>query len=137
MTVLATRPRVSLPPPQLLDFEYDDEDLFQQQVTTFLAKLEHAGLIARWFPVPSGGHRNKAVARIMKARGLSRAGSADIAVLLLTGITAYCELKSIKGTLSDDQKEFRNVCQRVGAPWCVAKTLRQVIDFLAGAGVAL
>ena len=83
-----------------------------------------------WFPIPNGGFRSIGVAMKLKREGVRR-GPSDMVFVLPQGRTAWLELKVKGGSLSDDQKLFRNVCLTNGHHWAVAKNLNEAIEFLA------
>ena len=86
-----------------------------------------------WSAIPNGGKRNLSVAVKLKREGL-KPGSPDLYVMLPDGKIAWLELKVKGGSLSIEQQAFRNVCKRLGHHWAVAKTLDEVIAFLASLG---
>jgi hypothetical protein len=94
---------------------------------------EYLRLAARpesfWFAVGNGGRRPIGVARKLKAEGV-KAGVADLAFMLPWGRMAFLELKIKGGSLSPEQKQFRDICAALGHPWAVAKTLDEAIHFL-------
>ena len=51
------------------------------------------------------------------------AGVPDITIILPGGRTAYMEVKSAKGKLSDDQKAFRDAAQKRGAEWTLVRSV--------------
>ena len=86
-----------------------------------------------WSAIPNGGKRNLSVAVKLKREGL-KPGSPDLYVMLPEGKIAWLELKVKGGSLSLEQRMFRDVCQRLGHHWAVAKTLDEVIAFLQKIG---
>jgi len=76
---------------------------------------QYPELYHHFFSVPNGGLRRLTTAQILKAEG-AKPGVAD---LLLTipnqdyhGL--FIEMKTEKGTLSDNQKKFKSAIERVG-----------------------
>lgn len=59
-------------------------------------------------------------------------GVADIALVRPGGHAAYLELKSAKGHLSSDQRAFRDLCERNGTPYAVARTPDEAAEVLFG-----
>ena len=86
-----------------------------------------------WSAIPNGGKRNLSVAVKLKREGLKR-GSPDLYVMLPEGKIAWLELKVKGGSLSLEQRMFRDVCNRLGHHWAVAKSLDDVIAFLQKIG---
>ena len=54
--------------------------------------------------------------------------------MLPEGKIAWLELKAKGGSLSIEQRGFRDVCRRLGHHWAVAKSLDDVIAFLEKIG---
>lgn len=80
------------------------------------------------FAVPNGGNRNLREAARLKAEGVTP-GVADL-ILLLPSRThhALClELKTDKGRLSPQQKEWLSVAEKYGAKTAV---IRSIDDFI-------
>lgn len=110
-----------------------EQDLQIQQVEF----LDWA-LVAPWrfLHVPNGGYRTPAEAAIMKAMG-QKEGAADILFLGPRWPFVWIENKSLKGTLSDPQKEWRDWCHSIGAPWFLCRSLDDLVAACADAGVPL
>ena len=85
------------------------------------------------FAIPNAGMRSFPVASRMKAEGMT-AGVADLCVMLSGGRVIWLELKTAKGRLSDTQHGFRAVCDRLGHPYILARSLDEAVDGLAAAG---
>lgn len=83
-----------------------------------------------YFAVPNGGLRNIRVAQMMKAEGL-RAGVADLCFMLPQGRCAWLELKTAKGSLSDQQHGFKNRCRELGHFWAMARSIDEALPHLA------
>ena len=98
-----------------------------------VAVVEYMALAVKpelyWSAIPNGGKRNLSVAVKLKREGVRR-GTPDIVILLPEGRVAWLELKVKGGSLSLEQRLFRDVCQRLGHHWAVAKSLDDVIAFL-------
>jgi hypothetical protein len=86
-----------------------------------------------YLAIPNGGLRNIAVARKLKAEG-ARAGVADLQILLEDGRSAWLELKIKGGSLSPDQRIFRDAVKKLGHRYAVAKTMDEVEEFLSSIG---
>ena len=85
------------------------------------------------YAVPNGGHRHIRVAVRLKAEGVKR-GVPDLHIMMPGGRLVYLELKIKGGSLSSDQKAFRDMARTLGFEWGMAKTLDQAIEFLASIG---
>lgn len=83
-----------------------------------------------YFAVPNGGLRNIRVAQQMKAEGL-RPGVADLCFMLPGGRTAWLEMKTAKGQLSDAQHGFKARCRELGHLWAMARSIEEAIPHLA------
>ena len=90
----------------------------------------------RFLHIPNGGFRTPAEAAIMKAMG-QQAGAADILFLGPAGAFVWIENKSQIGRLSDAQKEWRDWCASIGAPWFLCRSLEDLIAACQDAGVPL
>ena len=102
-----------------------------------VAVVEYMTLMVRpelyWSAIPNGGKRNISVAVKLKREGVRR-GTPDLYVMLPDGKIAWLELKVKGGSLSLEQRAFRDVCNRLGHHWAVAKSLDEVIAFLQKIG---
>ncbi|CAN7306552.1 VRR-NUC domain-containing protein [Phenylobacterium sp. LjRoot164] len=104
-----------------------DEQVFHQQVARFI-NAAYPGLL--WFHAPNGaGNRGVKLGAILKSMGV-RAGVPDITIVLPTGHAAFIELKTATGSLSKEQREFRDQAKAAGAFWCMARSLDEVADQL-------
>lgn len=81
--------------------------------------------------VPNGEKRHIAVASRLKAEGVRR-GTPDIFICLPSGKIAWLEMKAKGGSLSPEQKEFRDKVTALGHPYAVARTVEEAIEFLSG-----
>lgn len=82
-----------------------------------------------FYHVPNGLKRSKKTAAMLRNMG-ARAGVADFALVLKGGRAAFLELKDKTGTQSNEQIEFQNECERLGALYRVASTPDEVKDIL-------
>lgn len=108
------------------------EHKFQASLIVYLR--ENAGPNVLYFSVPNGGLRNGRVAQKMKAEGL-RPGVADLCFMLPEGRTAWLELKTDKGRLSDTQRGFQAWCAKLGHEWAMARSLEEAAQWLSHWGV--
>jgi VRR-NUC domain len=107
------------------------EHQLQVELCKFLAVEAHSNCF--WFAVGNGGRRPIGVARKMKAEGV-KPGVADLAFMLPLGRMAWLELKIKGGSLSPEQKAFRDICERLGHPCAIAKSLDEAVLFLRHVG---
>lgn len=78
-------------------------------------------------------------AKKMKAAGVRR-GWPDLQFLFPDGVTRFVELKTPTGSLSPEQRDFRDRCLRIRPPvdiWALARSVEDVAAALAGWGVEL
>lgn len=107
------------------------EHALQTVVCEYMARAVRPEL--HWTAIPNGGKRDLRTAVKLKTEGVKR-GSPDIVILLPEGRVAWLELKIKGGSLSVEQQAFRNICQRLGHHWAVAKTLDEAAAFLTAIG---
>ena len=108
-----------------------NEHALQTAVCQYMDVALRPGLY--YLAIPNGGLRDISTARKLKAEGV-RAGVADLQILMEQGRSAWIELKIKGGSLSPLQKDFRDVCRKLGHPWAMAKTVDDVAVFLAAIG---
>lgn len=75
----------------------------------------------------------------MKAAGVRR-GWPDIRFLMPDGVTRYIEVKTPTGSLSPEQRDFRDRCLNIRPPvdiWALCRSVEDVAAALAGWGVEL
>jgi hypothetical protein len=82
-----------------------------------------------WWAVPNGGYRHLHTAMKLKAEG-ARRGVSDLHFILEGGRLATLELKAAQGSLSEDQKTFRDESRAAGALWEYARTIDQAYGIL-------
>ena len=87
-----------------------------------------------WFAVPNAGWRPGAIGARMKAEGLA-AGVADLCIMLAGGKTCWLEMKTKTGRQTPEQKTFELVCQQLGHPYALARSLDEATDVLNEWGV--
>lgn len=81
------------------------------------------------FSVPNGGYRSWKAARTMKRTG-QMAGVTDLIFLNLFGLAFFLEIKTRKGSLSKDQREFRDWLQARSIPWGIARSVEEAEAWL-------
>jgi hypothetical protein len=86
-----------------------------------------------WFAIPNGGKRHIRVAVRLKEEGAKR-GVPDLCFMLEDGRAAWLEMKIKGGSLSADQRAFRDRAKALGHHWGMAKTMDQAIEFLRSVG---
>jgi len=99
------------------------------QVSVLELLETHAVRNVYWFSIPNEAKRTPMLASRMKARGL-RAGVADLCVMLSGGKVAWLELKTLKGSQSEAQKNFAEICLVLGHPYAVAHDLDEALAAL-------
>lgn len=97
------------------------------QITVADLLREHCREGWQWAHYPSGEIRDIRAAAKLKAMGLRR-GRPDFELISPWVVPHFLELKrTSKSKLTDDQKDFRNWCIKVGAPYVVAWNIDQVL----------
>jgi hypothetical protein len=109
------------------------EDDLQVQVAEFLELALPPPL--QFLHIPNGGHRHPAVAAKLKAFGV-KPGAADVLILGFHPFV-WIELKTTKGRLTQEQKEWRDWCRSIGAPWFLCRSLEDVIEALQSLQIRL
>lgn len=98
-----------------------------------VALMDYLRLAARpdcyYFAVPNQSNRHIQNAVKMKAEGV-RSGIADICFMLPQGRVAWLEMKKPGGSLSDTQKQFRDICTVLGHQWGTAKSVDEALAIL-------
>lgn len=111
------------------------EAQFHKQVADYLSAQLHAPTI--WSTIPAGGGGLIRGANLKK-RGLKR-GWPDILVIHPfeddASIVLGLELKTKKGTLSEDQKIVQLQFMNAGANYCACRTIEDVKGALKGVGI--
>ena len=103
------------------------EHKLQVALMDYLALALRPELEAR--AVPNGEKRHIRVASRLKAEGVRR-GTPDIFICLPAGKVAWLEMKAAKGSLSDDQKAFREKVTALGHAYGVARSIDEALEFL-------
>lgn len=79
--------------------------------------------------IPNGEKRHIRVASRLKDEGVRR-GTPDIFICLPEGRIAWLEMKAHKGTLSPDQKAFRDKVLALGHHWGMARSIDEALEHL-------
>lgn len=87
-----------------------------------------------WFAIPNGGHRHIRQAVKLKNEGVRR-GTPDMCFMLEGGRVGWLELKTKRGSLSPEQREFRDKAQALGHHWAVINSIDEAIHTLSAWGV--
>ncbi len=82
-----------------------------------------------YFAIPNQANRHIHNAVKMKAEGV-RSGVADLCFMLPGGKAAWLEMKKPGGSMSDTQKQFRDICKTLGHLWGLAKSVNEAIEIL-------
>src|SRR6266478_1489760 len=96
------------------------EHLIQVRLCDYLAYAKRDDVY--FFAVPNQSNRHISNAAKMKAEGV-RSGIADLCFMMPGGRVGWLEMKKPGGTLSDTQKNFRDICARLGHAWGLAKSV--------------
>lgn len=99
-------------------------DALEAAVGDYMASLPDALKVGDWiaFHIPNEGRRGWKSQAAFKRHG-GRAGVADWCFLLPDGGVLWVELKAGKSGLSKPQREFRDVCRRLGHAWELVRTV--------------
>jgi hypothetical protein len=79
--------------------------------------------------IPNGEKRHIRVAQRLKNEGVRR-GTPDIFICLPGGRIAWLEMKAKAGSLSPDQKAFRDKVLALGHYWGMARTIDEALAHL-------
>lgn len=109
----AKRPRIKR--------KHEEDDLQAEIVELFNARR---GSEVVCFSVPNGGFRDWNTAKTLKRTGL-QPGITDLVFLNILGIAFFMEVKTKKGSLSKEQREFRNWCMANNIAWVLVRTLAE------------
>lgn len=103
------------------------EHRIQVALMDYLAIALRPELEAR--AIPNGEKRHIRVASRLKAEGVRR-GTPDIFICLPDSRIAWLEMKAKGGTLTPEQKAFRDKVTALGHPFCCAKSIDEALAFL-------
>lgn len=81
-----------------------------------------------WFAVNNNPRSARDGARLKKMG--CKKGIPDLAFILPDGRFAAIELKSPKGVLSQEQKQWRDLIKKQGGEWALARSLEDVAHFV-------
>ena len=109
------------------------ESQLQIAVASYLDRALMLG--ACWFHVPNEGKRSCVTGRNLKRQGLKK-GVPDC-VIIYRGRAYFIELKTAKGRLQPEQKDFADVLEMCGAGFKVCRSLNEVQEALYSWGIPL
>lgn len=79
--------------------------------------------------IPNGGYRTRTTAMSLKAEGV-KAGTPDLVICLPQGKVGWLEMKTAIGSLSQEQKNFRDKVRRLDHLWEMARSVDEAMDVL-------
>lgn len=109
------------------------EFLLQKSIREYLVVA--LGPEVEWTANAAGVRVTTQTANKMKGAGVRR-GWPDFQFLFPDGVTRYIEVKAPEGSLSPDQRAFRDRCAPHGI-WALARSIEDVARALTGWGVKL
>lgn len=107
------------------------EDTIQKTVAQHLALRSRPDIY--WFHTPNGGSRNLLEAVKLKAMGV-KPGVPDL-FFLFGGVAHFLELKAKRGRLAATQVAAKEMIERAGGRWAVAKSIDEALAQLEEWGV--
>jgi hypothetical protein len=110
----------------------NDEDRIQGEIIDLLKVAAIPNLL--YYHVPNGGKRHIKTGIAMKALGV-KAGITDLVFVCPRGVSHFMEVKDFDGTLSKEQREFRDFCLMIGHPWAIVRSRDQAQDVLVSWGL--
>jgi len=109
------------------------EDEIQKAAADFLRIALPPPL--RFMHIPNGGSRHHAEAAKLKGMGVQE-GAADILILGWRTFI-WIEMKSANGRLRPAQRDWRDWCIGIGAPWFLCRSVEDVADALESLQIRL
>lgn len=103
------------------------EHKIQVRLLDYLAYAARADIY--YFAIPNQSNRHIQNAVKMKAEGV-RSGIADLCFMFPQGRVGWLEMKKPGGTLSDNQKNFRDICKALSHDWAIAKSVDEALAIL-------
>lgn len=103
------------------------EHKIQVQLLDYLAYAAKPEIY--YFAIPNQANRHISNAVKMKAEGV-RSGIADLCFMLPNGQVGWLEMKKPGGSMSDNQKLFRDRCALLGHRWALAKSVDEALEHL-------
>lgn len=106
------------------------EEALQVEMVTWLDSLEDRNFV---FTHPANERKDK-IESIRAAKMGQLGGTADLIFWISGGRTLAVEVKAPEGSLSVNQRRFRDDLKRMGHPWSEARTLQALHDAMRAAG---
>lgn len=106
----------------------------QMAAASFLRAAMPPGIV--WSHFPAGEARDARTGAKLRAMGLQK-GWPDLCFVLPGGRAGFIELKAGNGSLTPEQKVFRDAVMKVGAAYAVCRTVPEVQAALGLWGVDL
>lgn len=106
------------------------EDYVQASIIAYLRRVLIDGVA---FAIPNGGKRSISVARVLKATGVLP-GVSDL-IILLPGKTICAEVKTAKGRVSPEQRDFGFQVQGLGHHFCILRSIDDARNMLRALNV--
>jgi hypothetical protein len=99
----------------------EEEDRIQCDICD-LIKVGTDNEDVRVYAIANGGYRDIRTAKKLKATGL-RPGAADLMLLRKSDAKSFfMEVKTASGSLSKNQRDFRDFCKEAGFPWALVRS---------------
>lgn len=86
------------------------------------------------YAIANGGYRRPSEAIRLKAEGV-KAGIADLVFLAPNRVVGFLEMKTKRGSLSDEQIGFQSICIRHGHLWGEARSVEEAVDVVRAWGL--
>lgn len=102
------------------------EEQLQKAIVVAIGRLAPRTFVCH---IPNGGKRGLYEASRLKAMGVKR-GVPDLLLILSSGEVAFIEVKAEGGSLSPEQKDFRDFCLDRNTKWACLNDLSQVKTLL-------
>ena len=99
------------------------EKQLQKAILDYLQLLENKGEL--WFERLNAGTAFLPAGRGMYKIKLCRLGTADV-IIVKNGLILFAELKSKSGKQSIDQKSFEIKVRKVGAGYCIVRSIEEL-----------
>jgi hypothetical protein len=86
------------------------------------------------YAIPNGGYRRPSEAIRLKAEGV-KAGIGDLIFLAPNRVVGFLEMKTKRGSLTDEQEGFMAICIRHGHLWGMARTVDEAVAVVRSWGM--
>ncbi len=108
------------------------EDRIQAAIVDFVRTVAPQ---VRIHAIPNGGLRAKREAAKLKWTGVV-AGVPDLAITIPGGLVAYIEVKAPRGSLSPEQREWRDWLNASRVPFALCRSIEDARAFLTDLNIA-